>query len=240
VLEYPSQGAHGQHHEPPTFFESLGHPLAHHFEDMGQQKEAATLGMWLFLATEVLLFGGMFAGYFAYRYNYPRAWESGSHQLIWWLGSLNTAVLLASSFCVAMAIHEAQANRSKGIVVYLLLTIAFGAMFLVVKGVEYYIDYEEKLIPWMSDFAVPHMEHADAALVPQVRMFMLFYFIMTMIHASHMIAGISVMGVLAWMAHKGKFTDRWYTPVEMAGLYWHFVDIVWVFLLPALYFVRTQ
>ena len=252
VIDYSSPGAR-LHHEPPTLFDSLGEPgHAHHFQDAGQQKEASTLGMWLFLATEVMLFGGMFAGYFAYRHAYPHAWEMGSSMLYQWLGSVNTAVLLTSSLCVALAIHAAHGGNRKGIVRYLLLTILFGAMFLGIKAVEYTIDYKEHLIPWGTHFE-PHFTFKERANLPkeisqdparmeqltrEVRLFMLFYFIMTLIHATHMVAGISVMGLLAWLSHRGRFSPHYYTPVEMAGLYWHFVDIVWVFLLPALYFVR--
>jgi cytochrome c oxidase subunit III len=252
VIDYSTPGVR-LHHEPPTLFDSLGEPgHAHHFEDAAQQKEASTLGMWLFLGTEVMLFGGMFAGYFTYRYAYPHAWEMGSRKLFPVIGSINTAVLLTSSLCVALAIHSANAGNRKGIVRYLLLTILFGAMFLGIKGVEYYLDYREHLIPWGADFR-PKIEEEEAKKLPadirenparmeqlarQMRLFMLFYFIMTLIHATHMVAGISVMGLLAWLAHRGRFSPRYYTPVEMAGLYWHFVDVVWVFLLPALYFVR--
>ena len=249
VLDYAEPGGR-LHESSPTFFESLGYP-AHHFQDAGQQKEAATLGMWIFLATEVLLFGGMFTGYFAYRHAYPHAWETGSRKLFQSIGSINTAVLLASSLCVALAIHAAQAGRRKGIVVYLVLTIALGFAFLGIKAFEYYKDYEEHLVPWI-DFG-PKFEPEELERLPpeirddprlmdtftrEVRLFMLFYFIMTLIHATHMVAGITVMTVLAWLAHRGKYDKGHYTPVEMAGLYWHFVDIVWVFLLPALYFVR--
>jgi len=252
VIDYSTPGVR-LHHEPPTLFDSLGEPgHAHHFQDAAQQKEASTLGMWLFLGTEVMLFGGMFAGYFAYRYAYPHAWEMGSSMLYPSLGSVNTAVLLASSLCVALAIHAAHTGNRKGIVRYLLLTILFGFMFLGIKAAEYTIDYKEHLIPWGSHFE-PHFSDKELANLPkeiskdparmeqlsrEVRLFMLFYFIMTLIHATHMVAGISVMGFLAWLAHRGRFSPRYYTPVEMAGLYWHFVDVVWVFLLPALYFVR--
>jgi len=284
VLDYSAPGAK-LHHEPPTLFESLGEPgLAHHFQDRGQQKESATLGMWLFLATEVLLFGGMFAAYFAYRHAYPMGWEVGSKRLLPLVGSINTAVLLSSSFCVAMAVHAGHAGDSKAIARWLGITIVFGFAFLGIKAYEYTTDYHEKLIPWMGDFMQEEAEAAEKipenhrvsakelgrilapkesekeqeelvpaevvdpsggmtkeqvfVLIRHVRMFMLFYFIMTIIHASHMVAGISVMGVLAGMAWKGRFSSKWYTPVEMAGLYWHFVDVVWVFLLPALYFAR--
>jgi cytochrome c oxidase subunit 3 len=278
VLDYSAPAAR-LHHEPPTLFESLGEPgHAHHFQDRGQQKEAATLGMWLFLATEVLLFGGMFAAYFAYRHAYPTGWEAGSRRLNWWLGSVNTFILLSSSFCVAMAVHAGHAGNGKRIAQWLGVTIVFGFAFLGVKAVEYTADYNEKLIPWMGDFMKKETEEAEKipaggrvnaeelehilelkkndlpaevidkdggltreqvlVLIRHMKMFMLFYFIMTIIHASHMVAGISVMAVLAGMAWKGRFSSKWYTPVEMAGLYWHFVDVVWVFLLPALDFAR--
>lgn len=232
LLDYTTPGAR-LHEEPHIFFDSLGFP-AHHFQDAHQQKEAATLGMWLFLATELLLFGGMFCGYFAYRAAYPHAWEIGSKKLYWWIGSLNTAVLLTSSLFVALAIHAAHLGSRKWTVNFLLLTILMGATFLGVKAVEYYIDYREHLIPWF-DF---DPEGVSPRYMPQVRLFMTFYFIMTIIHAIHMIAGMGVMSVITFLAHRGKYSPKYYTPVEMAGLYWHFVDVVWVFLLPALYLCR--
>lgn len=238
---------------PPTLFNSLGFP-APHFRDADQQKEAATLGMWLFLGTEVLLFGGLFTGYFVYRHAYPEAWEFGSRKLYAIIGAVNTAVLLTSSLCVALAVHAAHAGDRTRVVRFLLLTIGFGAAFLGIKGYEYSKDYAEHLVPWSATFDplpagkatadehIPARVRDDprqlAAFARGVRLFMLFYFVMTLLHATHMVAGVGALAVLTWLAHRGRFSAGFYTPVEMAGLYWHFVDVVWVFLLPALYFVR--
>jgi cytochrome c oxidase subunit 3 len=211
--------------------------LAHHFDDLEQQKECATLGMWLFLATEVLLFGGVFCAYIIYRRMYYEAWTIGSDRLNPYLGTLNTVILLTSSFFVVMAVHAAHRGDSKGITRWLLLTIVLGLSFLVVKGFEYHADYKEGLIPWLNWHP---KEIADPRIRANVEMFMTFYFVMTMIHALHMTIGAAVLGVVAWMAHKKKFTAEWFTPVDMTGLYWHFVDVVWVFLFPMLYLVNPS
>jgi cytochrome c oxidase subunit 3 len=221
---------HNVHEDP-------GHSpyLAHHFDDLEQQKECATLGMWLFLATEVLLFGGVFCAYIIYRRMYYEAWTIGSDRLNPYLGTLNTVILLTSSFFVVMAVHAAHRGDNKAICRWLLLTILLGLSFLVVKGFEYHKDYTEGLIPWLNW----HPEGiTDPRVKANVEMFMTFYFVMTMIHALHMTIGAAVLGVVAWMAHKGKFKREWFTPVDMTGLYWHFVDVVWVFLFPMLYLVN--
>ena len=208
--------------------------LAHHFQDLEQQKESATLGMWLFLATEVMLFGAIFACYTVYRYQYYNEFVVASNQLIVKLGTINTVVLLGSSFAMAMAVHAGHEGDAKKITRYLLLTILLGLIFVGIKFAEYAIDYKEGLIPVMK--WEPRL--ADAHQDQHVKLFFVFYFIMTGLHALHMIAGMSVLGVIAWFARRGKFTSQWYTPVEMAGLYWHFVDVVWVFLFPTLYLVN--
>jgi len=222
---------------PPVHADAGGHAHAahaHQFEDLDQQKEADTLGMWLFLATEVMLFGGIFTAYTMYRHSYYFDFARASHELYFWLGTLNTVVLLTSSFFVVMAVHAARLGDSKGIVRWLLLTISLGGVFLGVKAIEYSIDYHDGLIPffgWWSD-------RDDRS--KQMQLFFVFYFIMTGLHAVHMIAGMSVVGWIAWLAHKKKFTAEYHVPVEMVGLYWHFVDIVWVFLLPTLYMVSPH
>jgi cytochrome c oxidase subunit 3 len=222
--------------EPNVHHDAEHHPLlAHHFDDMAQQKECATLGMWLFLATEVLLFGGVFTAYIIYRRMYYPAWTEGSDRLNVLLGTLNTVILLTSSFFVVMAVHAAHHGNNKGIVRWLLATIVLGLSFLVVKGFEYHADYVEGLIPWLNW----HPEGIEnQQLNNHTQLFFVFYFTMTLIHALHMTAGAAVLGWVAWMAHKGKFTKEWFTPVDMTGLYWHFVDVVWVFLFPMLYLVN--
>jgi cytochrome c oxidase subunit 3 len=228
VIDYSSLGAR-LHHEPPTLFDSLGEPgHAHHFQDAGQQKEASTLGMWLFLGTEVMLFGGMFAGYFAYRYAYPHAWEMGSSMLYQSLGSINTAVLICSSFTMALAVRAAQLGQRKPVMIFLLLTIVLGAIFLGIKFTEYYAKFAEHLVPG-SKFAFA-AEYKDAAQI-----FFSFYFAMTGMHALHMIIGLGIMTVILIGAWRGKFSPEYHAPVEISGLYWHFVDIIWIFLFPLLY-----
>ena len=201
---------------------------AHQFDDLGQQYEAASLGMWAFLCTEVLFFGGLFLGYTVYRMAYPEAFAEGSHHLDIALGSVNTAVLIGSSLTMALAVHSAQLGRRRAIVSFLLLTMLLGAVFLSIKTVEYGHKFEEALVPG-ARFAY------GGPLAGQVQLFFSFYFIMTGLHALHMIVGIAIMAVLAWLAWHGKFSADYYTPVEIGGLYWHFVDVVWIFLFPLLY-----
>jgi cytochrome c oxidase subunit 3 len=220
--------------------------LAHHFDDMDQQHEAATLGMWAFLATEVLFFGGALAGYAVYRSRYGDAFAAASHHLYLWIGVINTAVLLTSSFMMALAVNAAKQGNRKKIVTFLILTILLGLAFLCIKGIEYYLDYREHLVPgnifeanWHEIF--PHIDGAHPGsmmFLRQVQLFLMFYYILTGIHAVHMIVGISVMIVLAVKASRGRYTAEYNSPIDMAGLYWHFVDVVWIFLLPLLYMVQ--
>ena len=207
---------------------------AHQFEDMAQQTEADGLGMWLFLATEVMLFGAIFASYIVYRRAYYEAFAEGSHELYFWLGTLNTVVLLTSSFFVVLAVHAARLGDSKAITHWLLWTVAMGGVFLGVKAIEYTIDYKDGLIPFFGWW--------DAGKHPnlQMKLFFVFYFFFTGLHALHMIIGMSVVAGIAWHAHRGKYDKVYHTPVEIVGLYWHFVDIVWVFLLPTLYMVSPH
>jgi cytochrome c oxidase subunit III len=207
--------------------------LAHQFDDVDQQREASTLGMWIFLATEVLFFGGMLLAYSVYRSMYFSAFGEASRQLDIVLGSLNTAVLLCSSLTMAMAVHEAESGSGKWLVRFLGLTMLLGTVFLAIKFYEYYEKYKEGLIPG-AHFTWHSNDPGHASL------FFIAYFILTGIHALHMIIGIGMMGILARLARKGRFTPAYYTPIELGGLYWHFVDIVWVFLFPLLYLVHRS
>ena len=210
------------------------HPfLQHHFEDLGQQHEASTLGMWMFLTTEILFFGGVLMAYWVYRIMYPEAWAVGAAQQIWWLGAINTIVLIISSLTMALAVREAQLGRRMGTVTMLVLTLIFGSIFLGVKMYEYHKHFEEGLLigRWFTWHEVP-------ALAPKVELFMVFYWGMTGLHAIHMVIGA---GLLIWMiirAWKDHFGPEYYGPVEVMGLYWHFVDIVWIFLFPFLYLIH--
>jgi cytochrome c oxidase subunit 3 len=207
------------------------HPaLQHHFQTLEQQKEAATLGMWVFLVTEVMFFGGLFLAYMLYRVWYPEAWSEGSAELDIVLGGINTVVLIASSLTMALAVRSAQTGSRAGTVKWLLLTMALGLTFLVIKFFEYEHKWELNHIPGPNFvFEGPH--------AAQVQIFLSLYFAMTGLHAIHMVVGFGLLSVIAWMAYKGRFSPEWYTPVEMSGLYWHFVDIVWIFLFPLLYLV---
>ena len=204
--------------------------LAHQFDDVEQQREASTLGMWVFLTTEILFFGAMFLGYAVYRSAYGKAFADASGHLNVVLGSLNTAVLLCSSLTMAMAVHEAQRGHRRTLIRFLVLTMFLGAVFLGIKFYEYYVKWHEGFVPG-AHFTWPGDDPRHASI------FFLFYFIMTGMHALHMVIGLGLMTVLVILSAKGKFTALYNTPVELSGLYWHFVDIVWVFLFPLLYLV---
>lgn len=208
--------------------------LAEQFDDLHQQRFADTLGMWIFLATEVLLFGGIFAGYTVYRMAYPEAFTLASHHLSIPLGTINTAVLLGSSLMVALAVHAAQTGRSKVVGNMLAGALVLGTVFLGIKAVEYTTEWRHHLVPWMEGFN-PGGAHPEWQ-----RLYYVFYFIMTGTHAVHMIIGMAVLGVIAVKGWRGAYTAERYVTVEVAGLYWHFVDIVWVFLFPALYLIHVK
>ncbi len=208
--------------------------LAHQFDDLGQQKEAASLGMWLFLITEIMFFGGMFTGYVVYRNKYYDAFAAGSQtiDIIW--GAINTAVLICSSLTMALAVHAAQLGKRKATVMYLVLTIVLGSAFLGVKGIEYHHKFVEYHVPG----ATFEFHDAKPGVNPaHVQLFFSFYFAMTGMHAVHMVVGIGLLSLLVWMAWRNRFSPEYYSPVEMTGLYWHFVDIVWIFLFPLLYLI---
>ena len=219
--------AHADGHAPAH----AHHPAhQHHFETMEQQLEASTLGMWIFLVTEVMFFGGLFLAYMIYRIKFPQAWSEGSLELDIRLGGFNTVVLIGSSLTMAFAVRAAQTGWKKGTIWYLVGTMALGMTFLVVKFFEYKHKYETHHIPGPNFvFEGPYGN--------QVEIFMALYFAMTGLHALHMVIGFGILSVILWMASKNRFSPEWYTPVEMSGLYWHFVDIVWIFLFPLLYLV---
>ena len=204
--------------------------VEHQFDDAEQQREAAYQGMWIFLATEVLFFGAVIFAYTVYRGLYYRPFVEGSHHLSVLLGGINTAVLLCSSLCMAMGVHAAQRGDSKRLIMYLVVTVLIGAVFLGIKGLEYYDHYTEHLFPGL-DFNYPGSDPN------YVELFMIFYFVLTGMHAVHMLIGLGVLVTLVILAKRGKFSEAYYGPVDIGGLYWHFVDIVWVFLFPLLYLV---
>jgi len=222
-------------------------PLQHHFADLKQQKAAASLGMWVFIAQEVLFFGGLFATYTVYRMTYPEAFSAGSQHLSWKIGFFNTLVLIASSLTMAMGVHSAALGRAKRIVAWLLATIFLGSLFLGVK----YFEYEEKIAPCFGLGAGPgclvpgerfdaSVLHVAVDMAPQTQIFYSLYFAMTGLHALHMIIGIPIILWIAHAAWRGRYSAEWHTPVEIVGLYWHFVDIIWIFLFPLLYLIGTH
>jgi cytochrome c oxidase subunit 3 len=219
-----------------TVFER--HTLEHQFENLEQQHEVAALGMWVFLATEVMFFGTLFVALAVYRYVYPISFERGSEHLKWQIGGLNTVVLLCSSFTMVMAVHNARLGRQRPTVHYLIGTAVLGTVFLALKAFEYYIDYREWLIPfWRFQ---PEEWTAAGANPNEVQLFLAFYWVMTGFHALHVTIGICVVFVIAVLAWRGWFSAEYYSPVDVTGLYWHFVDIVWIFLLPMLYLLGTH
>jgi cytochrome c oxidase subunit III len=209
---------------------SLSDAVAHQFEDARQQRETVNLGMWAFLITEVMMFGGLFTAFFYYKFAYPAAFAEGSNRLDYLLGAVNTGVLICSSLTMALAVHAAQTGRRKRTVVFLLLTMLLGLTFLGVKVIEYGDKIEHHLVPgrhFSVESATPHL----------VELFYSFYFTMTGLHALHMVVGLGVLAVLVGMAWRNRFGPKYYAPVEMTGLYWHFVDIVWIYLFPFLYLI---
>jgi cytochrome c oxidase subunit III len=207
-----------------------GAARAHQFDDAGQQSDAATMGMWVFLVTEIMFFGGLFASYVVYRALYPMAFAVASQALDIKLGTINTAVLLVSSFTMVVAVFGSQTGSRRMLVGGLAMTIALGVVFLVIKFFEYYQKYVEHHIPGPSfSFPAPYAQPA--------KMYFTLYFAMTGLHAAHMIVGCGLLTVLIVMAWRGRFTPEYHSPVEISGLYWHFVDIIWIFLYPLLYLI---
>jgi cytochrome c oxidase subunit 3 len=210
--------------------------LAHHFDDLDQQRDSAELGMWLFLATEVLFFGGLFLAYTLYRTANEKAFADASASLNLWLGTINTVVLLTSSLTMALAVHAAQMSQRKNLVRLLDLTILLGTAFLVIKGVEWHEDYVENLIPFLTN----HFELKNGTSPPAGKMFFNLYFLMTGLHGLHMIIGLAILSWYSLKARRGLLEGVRSTPVHLLGLYWHFVDIVWVFLYPFLYLIGAS
>ena len=235
-----TETAHG-HDDPHA---KWGSWLQHHFDSPIQQFESAKLGMWLFLAQEILFFSGLFVAYGVFRLNYPEAFEAGSAQLDRIIGGFNTCVLLISSFTAAMAVRSSQLGKQKETSIHLVITIICAFGFLVVKYFEYQAKFEHGLLP--GNHFHPHMEYihpwvegatAVTALPPKTHVFFGIYFVLTGLHGLHVAIGI---GVLAWILLRnvrGDFSPAFFTPVDIAALYWHLVDLVWIYLFPLLYLI---
>ena len=209
-----------------------------HFESLEHQQETTTVGMWIFLATEVLIFGAIFTGYTVYREMYSASFEAASRHLNLLIGAVNTVVLLTSSLTMALAVHAAQRGQKRKLVLRLIFTALLGLVFLGLKAIEYYGDFREKLVPGLS--FDPDAWTAPGVYPQQVQLFLIFYYCLTGLHAVHLSIGIVIIAILAWMACRNKFDESYNAPVEMWGLYWHFVDLIWIFLLPLLYLIGTR
>jgi cytochrome c oxidase subunit 3 len=205
---------------------------------MEQQREAGSIGMWVFLVTEIMFFGGLFFAYALYRSKFPDAFTAASKHLNVWLGGFNTGVLILSSLTMALAVYYAQTGVRGKQIRYLIVTMILGLTFLGVKVVEYKDKYDNhlfpgKLLPW-NPFHW-HQQLGAGVSEKNIEMFYWIYFGMTGLHALHMVIGIGCLGFLTWFAYKGRYSPEYHAPVELTGLYWHFVDIVWIFLFPLLY-----
>jgi cytochrome c oxidase subunit 3 len=204
------------------------------FEDLDQQRESASLGMWVFLVTEVLFFGGMFMTYTLNRSTYPDVFGEASRSINLTLGAVNTVVLIGSSLTMAMSVWAAQVGKKQLVTIFLILTLILGTVFLGIKGVEYHEKFVEHHVPGLNFNFEPG---ASAGTNAHAQLFFSLYFAMTGLHALHMIIGA---GLLIWLikeSFKGRFNPGYSTPVDLVGLYWHFVDIVWIFLFPLLYLI---
>jgi cytochrome c oxidase subunit 3 len=204
--------------------------LAHHFPDMKTQEHAARMGMWLFLSTEILLFAVLFTAYAVYRFLFPVGFEEASKLAHVSMGATNTVVLITSSLTAALAIHYARQGENRKVVGLLAITIGFGALFMVLKGYEYYHHYLDGQLPGK-------LYHYAAVQGPGVSMYFTVYFLMTGLHGLHVLIGMTLLGWVAMRAARGEFGPGYSTPVELSGLYWHLVDLIWIFLFPLLYLV---
>jgi cytochrome c oxidase subunit 3 len=223
---------------PPVALHPAGHAhtphhpfLQHHFDNMAQQAEASTLGMWTFLVTEIMFFGGLFMAYLVYRHQSPLGFQEASHHLNIYWGAANTAILIVSSLTMALAVRAAQTSQPvRTQVMWLLSTMFFGTAFLGIKAIEYTDKFRDHIVPG------PNFQWEGLYPKPAEQFYSL-YFAMTGLHALHMVIGLGIMAVITIMALRKTFDSEYYTPVEVAGLYWHFVDIVWIFLFPLLYLI---
>jgi cytochrome c oxidase subunit III len=235
------------HHEP-----AHSSALQHHFDNMEQQREAGTIGMWVFLVTEIMFFGGMFLAYLLYRAKFPLEFAAGSYNLDITLGAINTAILIGSSLTMALAVYNSQIGNRKWLIWFLAITLLLGLAFLGIKAVEYGEKFSHHTYPGAANFHVEklqkweadHREEIERAAQQgyiynrqKIQMYYFIYFAMTGVHALHMVVGAGILLVLIFMAWRGRFSPEYHAPVEISGLYWHFVDIVWIFLFPLLYLI---
>lgn len=229
---HSDHGHHGERTGPDRY-------LQHHFQNIAQQTEATTMGMWLFLAQEVMFFGGLFVCYAVYRYLYPEVWLQGSSHLPLYPGMINTIILLLSSFSMAMGVYYTQVGNKKRLIQCLIITLLLGIAFVAIKlQFEYGPKIAAGVFPGKLWNPTGHYaDLADPAVSGPAQLFFYLYYLMTGMHAFHMLIGFGILIVLIYGACKDWFGPDRYTPIEYFGLYWHFVDIVWVFLFPLWYLV---
>ena len=216
------------------------HPLAlrEQFDTVAQQRDASTLGMWIFLITEVMFFGGMFLAYSIYRSKFPYTFDVASSSMNVYLGAVNTVVLLCSSLTMVMAVRASTLGKRKAIVGWLIFTLIFGVAFLGVKAIEWTEKFHEHHIPGMLHFHLENIAGAPQAVDQgAAQIFFALYFCMTGLHALHMVVGVGIISWLIYEAAKDRYSAKYMTPVDISGLYWHFVDIIWIFLFPLLYLI---
>jgi cytochrome c oxidase subunit 3 len=225
----------------------------HHFETVDQQADATNFAMWLFLLTEVMFFGGLFTAYLIYRNWYYPAFVAASHQLNVYWGTANTVVLILSSFTMAMGVWCAETRRRRGLMLCLSLTFILGMCFLGIKTIEYHEKWEKHHIPGLHysvqsfvnpasdpDIAQYHDQPLGMDMARHTELYFFLYFAMTGMHALHMIIGIAILGFMIFRAKAGAYTTGHVTFVENFGLYWHFVDIIWIYLFALLYLISRH
>jgi cytochrome c oxidase subunit 3 len=208
--------------------------LREQFDTAAQQRDASTLGMWIFLITEVMFFGGMFLAYSIYRAKYPLVFAVGSTSMNVYFGAANTVILLCSSFTMVMAVRASQLGKRSAIVFWLIWTMFLGLCFLGIKAFEWSEKFELHHVPGFANF---HLNGVGASMQGPAQIFFSLYFAMTGLHALHMIVGVGILSYLLIETRRGRFSAEYMTPVDISGLYWHFVDIVWIFLFPLLYLI---
>ncbi len=226
TTDHNAEHDHG-HHGPSW--------LQHHFDTPLQQFDAAKLGMWLFLAQELLFFGGLFVAYGVVRVKFPEAFVAGSHQLDWQMGGLNTLVLLFSSLTAALAVRSAQLGERKQVSTYIIITIACAAMFMVIKYFEYKAKFAHGFLPGVH--WNPHVLYNGLPFPEHTHVYFGLYFLLTGLHGLHVLIGIGVLGWVLMRNNRGDFNKEYWTPVDLVALYWHLVDLVWIFLFPLLYLI---
>ncbi|MDO8527818.1 MAG: cytochrome c oxidase subunit 3 family protein [Deltaproteobacteria bacterium] len=209
----------------------MEHKVAHHFASAEQAFESSKLGLWLFLVTEILLFGGLFVVYIIFRGLYPETFHACSHELNKVLGGINTIVLICSSLSMAMAVDRTRQNDSNKANQYLMITLFCAAMFMVIKYIEYQHKFHEGLLPG-GNFTFPGLQ-GD----PKAPLFFSLYFMMTGLHGIHVLVGMGLISWILYRSNKKQFNSSYYTPVELVGLYWHLVDLIWIYLFPLLYLI---